>query len=158
MMSNDWITVKQIYAAGIAGGNATFAASPPSQREFFASRISGLSLVACATDDEVLGWTTGTRTSGREVYRGVIEHSVYVAPAASGRGVGAALLEELVEQARALGFWTLQASVFPENMSSLRLHEKLGIRQVGRRERIGFMTFGPHAGTWRDTVLVEKRL
>ena len=158
MTNDDWDVVEQIYAAGIGGGNATFATEPPSQREFFVTRSSGLSLVACETGGMILGWAAATPTSGREVYRGVVEHSVYVAPRAAGRGIGTNLLTALIEQARELGFWTLQASVFPENTSSLQLHEKVGFRQVGRRERIGFMTFGPHAGRWRDTVLIEKRL
>ncbi|WP_406688047.1 N-acetyltransferase family protein, partial [Rossellomorea vietnamensis] len=50
------------------------------------------------------------------------------------------------------GYWTLQAGIFPENMASIRLHEKHGFRIVGRRERIGKMD-----GVWRDTVLLERR-
>ncbi|MBR7539229.1 N-acetyltransferase, partial [Mycobacterium tuberculosis] len=55
------------------------------------------------------------------------------------------------------GIWTIQASVFAENEASLRLHERAGFRAVGRRERIARMSYGPLAGRWRDTVLIERR-
>ena len=95
--------------------------------------------------------------SARHVYRGVVEHSVYVDPAVHGRGVGTALLEALCAAADAAGCWTVQSSIFPENATSLLLHERHGFRRVGTRERIGLMTVGPFAGRWRDTVLVERR-
>jgi phosphinothricin acetyltransferase len=53
--------------------------------------------------------------------------------------------------------WTIQSSIFPENGASLRLHEVTGFRVVGRRERIARSGAGPHAGTWRDTLLIERR-
>jgi phosphinothricin acetyltransferase len=90
--------------------------------------------------------------SGRCVYAGVVEHSVYVHPAARGRGVGAALLDALVASTEAAGIWTIQAGVFPENSASLALHERAGFRQVGRRERLG-----RHHGRWRDVLLLERR-
>ena len=87
----------------------------------------------------------------------MIEHSVYVARAAQGRGVGGALLAAFLEAAEAAGYWTVQSSIFPENTASIALHERHGFRTVGRREAIGLMTYGPYAGQWRDTVLVEWR-
>lgn len=158
MTADHWPAVERIYAAGIAGGNATFAETPPSREDFFAAKIPGLGLVAVSDAGTVLGWAAATPTSSREVYRGVVEHSVYVDPSAAGRGVGLALLYALADRARELGMWTIQSSILAENAASLALHEKAGFRQVGRRERIGFMTYGLHAGTWRDTILMELRL
>jgi phosphinothricin acetyltransferase len=88
----------------------------------------------------------------------VVEHSLYVDPAAGGRGVGTFLMGALLDESRNRGIWTVQATVFPENASSLALHRKFGFREVGRRERIALMGHGPLAGTWRDTVLLELRL
>ena len=83
---------------------------------------------------------------------------MYVAADARGRGVGRSLLTALVREAEAAELWTLQASVFPaENHSSLALHALVGFRTVGVRERIGLMTYGPCAGRWRDTLLLERR-
>ena len=91
------------------------------------------------------------------MYRGVVEHSVYVSPDARGRGVGAELLQAFLDAADAAGIWTVQSSIFPENTASLALHDRAGFRRVGRRERIALMTYGPWAGQWRDTILVERR-
>jgi len=66
--------------------------------------------------------------------------------------MGLRLLGALVEESERNGIWTLQASIFPENVPSLRIHEHCGFRQVGMRERIGAMD-----GVWRDTVLMERR-
>jgi L-amino acid N-acyltransferase YncA len=86
------------------------------------------------------------------VYGGVAEVSVYIATEARGQGVGRQLLAALVAESEAQGLWTLQAGIFPENTASVRLHEALGFRQVGRRERISQL-----AGVWRDTLLLERR-
>ncbi len=61
------------------------------------------------------------------------------------------------ESTEADGIWTIQASVFPENQASLKLHLAYGYVIVGRRQRIARMTHGPFTGTWRDTILIEHR-
>ena len=104
------------------------------------------------------GWAVVSPTSSRPAYRGVVENSVYVSASARGRGIGAALLEALIESCEAAGVWTIQSGIFPENEASLALHRTHGFREVGRRERIAQMPYGPHAGQWRDVVFVERRL
>ena len=74
-----------------------------------------------------------------------------------GGGVGRALLDSFLEAMDTAGVWTVQSSIFPENHASLALHERAGFRRVGQRERIALMTYGPWAGKWRDTVLIERR-
>lgn len=153
----DWPAVRAIYADGIATGHATFEAEPPEWPAFDAGRLPAHRLVARAAGGEVLGWAAVSATSSRPVYAGVVEHSVYVAAAGRGRGVGRLLLDELIASTEAAGIWTLQSAVFPENTASLRLHEAAGFRVVGRRERVARMPYGPLAGRWRDTVLLERR-
>jgi phosphinothricin acetyltransferase len=155
----DWPAVYTIYAEGIATGHATFAlAPPPTWEQWCAGKVEGCSLVARAgPDGPVLGWAALSPTSNRAVYRGVGEVSLYVATAARGRGVGAALLRALVAASEAQGFWTLQAGIFPENDVSLHVHRGAGFRVVGRRERLGLMEGGPLAGCWRDVILMERR-
>ncbi|MBT0771571.1 N-acetyltransferase [Kineosporia sp. J2-2] len=102
--------------------------------------------------ERVLGWVAASAVSGRAAYRGVVEHSVYVAPHARGRGVAKSLLRELISSTEQAGIWTVQSGVFPENTASLALHEQLGFRRVGVRERIGRLH-----GVWRDVVLLERR-
>ena len=110
-------------------------------------------LVALEPGGDIVGWAALSPHSRRAAYAGVAEVSVYVADRARGRGVGRALLEALVESARGGGLWTLQAGIFPENEASLALHRSAGFREVGLRERIGRLD-----GTWRDVVLLERRL
>lgn len=158
MTPADWPAVGAVYRAGIATGHATFEAEPPPDWEAFAAgKRPGLMIVAVDGDDRVLGWAAAGPASMRAVYCGVVEHSVYVAPDAARRGVGSRLLGDLLDLADRSGVWTIQSSIFPENAASLRLHQHAGFRVVGRRERIGLMPFGPLAGQWRDTVLIERR-
>lgn len=157
MTGGDWPRVEQIFADGIAGGEATFEIATPSWAEFDAAKIPEPRLVAVDSAGDVIGWAAASRASTRAAYRGVIEHSVYVAPEHRGQGVGRALLSRFVTDADTAGFWMIQSSVFPENTASLRLHERYGFRVVGRRERIARSQLGPHAGQWRDTVVIERR-
>ncbi|GAA2585452.1 hypothetical protein GCM10009862_25580 [Microbacterium binotii] len=114
-------------------------------------------LVAVDAGGGITGWVAASAVSHREVYRGVVEHSVYVTTEVRGGGVGRALLSALLAAMDDAGVWTVQSSIFPENVASLAVHERAGFRRVGRRERIALMTYGPWAGRWRDTVLVERR-
>ncbi len=71
---------------------------------------------------------------------------------ARGRGVGRALLEELVRRADEAGIWTVQAHMFADNAASRALHEACGFRLVGIRDRLA-----RKHGVWRDTALLERR-
>ncbi|WP_197025343.1 GNAT family N-acetyltransferase [Nocardioides sp. HB32] len=156
MTREHWPEVERIYAEGIATGHATFEAEPPSWEQFDAGKLPGHRLVA-VEGGRVAGWAAASPVSDRCVYAGVAEHSVYVAAAAAGRGVGRRLLEALVESTEDAGIWTLQSGVFPENAVSLALHDSVGFRVVGTRERVALMSYGPLAGQWRDVVLIERR-
>jgi L-amino acid N-acyltransferase YncA len=151
MTAEDWPAVQAIYAEGIATGHATFEAAPPSWAEFDGGRHREHRFVA-VDDGRIVGWAALSPTSTRACYRGVAEHSVYVTESARGRGVGRALMEALVTSTDAGGIWTIQTSVFPENEASVALHERVGFRIVGRRERIAELN-----GVWRDTLLLERR-
>ena len=157
MKAPDADAVLAIYAEGVATGEATFRTEVPAWSEFSSAHLSAPRLVAVDVTDRVLGWAALSPVSSACAYGGVAELSVYVADGARGRGVGTGLLRGLVERAEEAGLWTLQAGIFPENAASLALHEAGGFRIVGRRERIGRMTHGPHAGQWRDVLLLERR-
>lgn len=157
MAASDGPAVLDIYAEGIATGNATFEAEPPDWDSFDHSRVRDARLVACNTDGRVVGWAAASRVSPRAVYRGVIEHSIYVAADAQRAGVGRHLLVAFIHTANAAGYWMIQSSIFPENVASLVLHKRAGFRTVGRREKIALMGYGHHQGQWRDTILIELR-
>lgn len=152
----DWAAVEAIYRQGINSGDATFESEPPTWEHFDAGKRRDLRLVALV-DDVIAGWAAASPVSSRAVYDGVVEHSVYVAEDQQGHGIGRQLVDALIERADRAGVWTIQSSIFPENTASLKLHEAVGFRTVGRRERIALMTTGPWAGQWRDTILIERR-
>jgi phosphinothricin acetyltransferase len=151
MTAGDWPDVAGIYAAGLASGVASFETGVPGWEEWDAAHLPAPRLVA--DEGGVTGWVAVSPVSSRACYRGVVEHSVYVAPAARGRGVGATLLEALLEAAPAHGIWTVQTAIIAANEPSLALHRRAGFRVVGRRERIA-----QRDGIWHDTVLLEVRL
>jgi L-amino acid N-acyltransferase YncA len=157
MTRDHWPAVRGIYAAGIATGHATFESAPPTWEQFDAAKMPDHRLVALDEAGAVVGWVAATPVSDRCVYAGVVEHSLYVHPAAQGQGVGRALLDALIRSTEAAGVWTIQSGIFPENAASLALHAGAGFRVVGTRERLGRMTYGPLAGQWRDVVLLERR-
>ena len=149
----DAAAVLAIYQEGLDTGLASFETQAPDWGRFDAGRLPEHRWVA--VDDAtglLLGWVAVTPYSGRAVYAGVVEHSVYVAAAAQGRGVGRLLLARLIDSATAAGIWTIQSTVFPENAASMRLHRSAGFRVVGTRERIA-----RRDGRWRDVVLLERR-
>lgn len=143
--------VKNIYEEGIRTGNATFQQDAPGWEEWNTGHLSHSRIVAMV-GDEIAGWAALTPVSGRCVYAGVGEVSIYVAAKFRRQKMGSALLEELIKQSESNHIWTLQAGIFPENKSSIRIHEANGFRTVGYREKIGQMN-----ETWRDTILMERR-
>ncbi|WP_230394412.1 GNAT family N-acetyltransferase [Plantactinospora alkalitolerans] len=144
--------VLAIYQSGLDGGNASFETVAPTWTAFDAGKLADHRLVAVDENGTVLGWVTVSAVSTRAVYAGVVEHSVYVHPAAQGHGVGAALLDALIASTEAAGIWTIQSGIFPENAASLTLHQRAGFRIIGVRERIG-----RHRDKWRDVILIERR-
>jgi L-amino acid N-acyltransferase YncA len=146
---DDWPQVAAIYRDGMRGGLATFETEVPSWEDWDAAHAIR---VVAELLDEVIGWAALGPVSSRWSYRGVAESSVYVARDHHGRGVGRALMKQLIDKSESAGIWTIQTSIFPENAASLKLHHSVGFRVVGVRERIG-----KRDGLWRDTVLLERR-
>jgi L-amino acid N-acyltransferase YncA len=145
--------VLSIYQAGIDEGNATFETRTPSWGEFLSSRPAGYRFVALdPLAPDVLGWVAATPVSDRCAYAGVVEHSVYVAPSARGRGVGRALLAQLIAATEAAGIWTIQSGGISRERRQPGAAPARRIPASGTRERIG-----RHHGRWRDVLLLERR-
>ena len=151
MAPADWEAVRQIYAEGIATGNATIETDPPAW-EIWDKRHLSICRYVARSGNDVLGWVALSPVSARCAYKGVTEVSVYVAARARGHRIGTALLTALIAGSEQQGIWTIQAGVFPENAASLALHKKLGFREIGVRERLGKLN-----GVWRNVVLLERR-
>lgn len=144
--------VLAIYQAGLDTGDASFETAAPRWAEFDRSRLPDHRFVALDQDGAVVGWIAATAVSPRPVYAGVVEHSVYIASAAQGRGVGVALLRTFIASTEAAGIWTIETKIFPENTASIAVHRKVGFTLVGVRRKLG-----RHRGRWRDVVQLERR-
>jgi L-amino acid N-acyltransferase YncA len=151
IQEQDYPDIARIYLSGIATGNATFQTDAPSWKDWDSSHLQSCR-IAAFEGNQMLGWAALTPVSSRCVYAGVAEVSVYVDESQRGKGVGKNLLNQLIKDSETAGLWTLQAGIFPENISSIKLHEQCGFRVIGYRERIGSMK-----GVWRDNMILERR-
>ena len=151
--SQDWEVIRDVYLEGLATGQATFETEAPCQEEWDRGHLPFGRIGAYPeSEGSLVGWAALSSVSKRKAYAGVAELSGYVTAAARGQGVGRALLQALILESERNGIWTLQASIFPENQASLKLHESLGFRTVGHRERVSTLN-----GRWRNTVILERR-
>lgn len=151
MTLESWDEVVRVYEAGIATGNATFQTEAPDWDSWDKAHRKDCRLTA-VVDNQVVGWAALSNVSGRCVFSGVAEVSLYVDTDYRGKGVGDKLLVSLIKESEANGIWTLSAGIFPENTASINLHQKHGFRIIGIQERLGQMK-----GRWRDVVLLQRR-
>lgn len=151
MLQEHWEQVKQIYESGIATGIATYETTAPSWEKWNNGHLAFARLVAL-DNNKVLGWAALSPVSSRCVYCGVAELSVYVADTYKGKGIGKLLLQNLITESENNGIWTLQAGIFTENIASVKLHESVGFRIIGHREKIGKLK-----DKWKDNYILERR-
>jgi phosphinothricin acetyltransferase len=152
MQQEDWEEVASIYKEGIDTKTATFQSDVPTYEAWDKSHLKSCRLVAL-DNDKIVGWTALTPYSSRCVYAGVAEVSVYVKGDYRGKQVGEKLLTALIAESEKEGIWTLQSGILEINKASIALHQKVGFRQVGFREKIA----KDHHGVWQNTVLMERR-
>lgn len=151
MRDSDWPKVAKIYQQGIETGNATFETKVPSWEEWDKDHLKTCRIVA-EENQNVVGWAVLSPDSGRCVFAGVAEVSVYISTDHFGKGIGSELLSRLIRESEQNDLWTIKSGIFPENKVSIHIHEKHGFRIVGIHEKIGKMD-----DRWRDVVLMERR-
>ena len=110
-------------------------------------------LVAVDEAEEVLGYASFGDYRPFDGYKHTVEHSVYVRNDQQGRGIGQALMEELIEQAQGLGKHVMVAGIEAGNEGSIRLHEKLGFERVGLLPQVG-----SKFGRWLDLAFLQLML
>ena len=152
----DAASIGAIYDEAAAGGLATFATGPhpaEERRAWLAARGTRAPVWAGVMDGEVVAWSALAPFSHREWYAGVAEYTVYVAARRQGHGVGSRMLEALVREAPAFGYWKLVGMILPENAAGLALARGMGFRVVGTHR-----AHGRREGRWRDVAIVELHL
>jgi L-amino acid N-acyltransferase YncA len=154
----DMCDVQHIYAHHVMHGLASFEEIAPGVDELRARRDSvlalGLPYLVAESEGAVVGYAYATLYRSRSAYRHSLEDSVYVREGFSGRGVGVALLSELIARC-AEGPYRQMIAVIGDsgNAASIGLHRKLGFREVGTLEAVGFKF-----GRWVDSVLMQRAL
>lgn len=143
--------IAEIYQQGIDTGFATFETSVPSWEIWNESKLPHSRFLAME-NNVTLGWIALSKISSRCVYEGVAELSVYVSANHRKKGVGKFLLENLIKDSENHGIWTLQSGMFTENEATIALHQSLGFRIIGYREKIGKLN-----GVWKDNLIMERR-
>ena len=103
--------------------------------------------------DTVLGFGVYSQFRGGIGYARSMEHSIYLAPEAQGRGLGRDLLSALEDHARARGVHAMMAGISGENMGSVTFHEKVGYTRLARIPEVGFKF-----GRYLDLILLQKIL
>lgn len=152
MTEEDWSEVVEIYFQGMQSNLATYEYECPDYQTWDRAHLKECRLVA-ELDYQVVAWAALLPYSPRKCFSGVAELSIYVDNDCKRQGIGEKLLNELVAQAEAKGFWSLQSVIFEENIPSIKLHEKCGFRRIGTRERLARDRYGQ----WRTVVLMEHR-
>lgn len=151
LKKKDYPEVRRIYSAGLDTGIASFETKVPKWKKWDKKFLKPCRFVAIK-DNKIIGWCALSPVSKRKVYRGVAENTIYMDAAFRRQGLGRRLLEHLIVASEAKGFWTLQASIFPENQSSINLHLNCGFKKVGQRERIA-----QRDSKWYNNILMERR-
>lgn len=152
----DAAIIGAIYDEAIGGGSATFATGPHTAEErrgWLAGRAATAPVFVGEDAGTVIAWAALAPFSHRAWYSGVAEYTVYVLSATRGRGVGRALLDHLVIEGPAFGYWKLVGMIFPENTPGLALAASAGFRTVGR-----LTAHGRLSEQWRDVMLLERHL
>ena len=154
----DLPAIQAIYAHHVRTGLASFEELPPDLAEMARRRAElsgrGMPHLVAEADGRVLGYAYAGPYRTRIAYRFTVEDSVYVAPDATGRGLGRLLLARLIADCEALGARQMVAVIGDSgNLGSIRLHAQAGFRQAGTLRSVGFKL-----GRWVDSVLMQRPL
>ncbi len=150
----DQRAVLDIYNDAVPHSTATFDLEPRTweeQQRWREEHQSPYHVFVATIDEIVAGWGSLSRFREKPGYRFTVEDSVYVHKNFRGRGIGAALLDGLIEAARDGGFHTIMALIDGDNAVSVRLHERFGFRHVGTFREVGF-----NFGRWLDVVHMQR--
>ena len=161
----DLAGIREIYAHHVLHGLASFEETPPDlgevTRRFEATLARGLPYLAAevqvagpGAEPALQGYAYAGPYRARPAYRYSVENSLYVAPGIEGRGIGRALLEELIRRCTALGFRQMIAVIGDSgHLPSIKFHESLGFTRAGCLRSVGFKF-----GRWVDSVILQRSL
>ncbi|MDO9433001.1 MAG: N-acetyltransferase family protein [Phenylobacterium sp.] len=155
---DDVAALTAIYGHHVLNGLGTFEEVPPSAEDMAARRLAiierGLPYLVAEDAGQVLGFAYAGPFRPRAAYRYTVEDSVYVAPGATGRGVGRAVLSAVIEACEVFGIRQVVAVIGDsDNAGSIGLHTALGFEPAGVGKALGWKH-----GRWVDIVWMQKAL
>ena len=151
--------IRAIYNHYVLNSTVTFDEAPLSHQAMRAklNRVQQAGypwIVAVSERGEILGYANVAAYRDKAAYRFTVEDSIYLGPAATGKGVGRALLGELIARSKAAGLKEIVAVIADRGAeASIALHEALGFTEVGRMGRVGFKF-----DRWLGTVTLQRSL
>jgi L-amino acid N-acyltransferase YncA len=154
----DLPAITAIYEHAVRFGTATFELEPPDlaemTRRYQGLMDEGFPYLVAADGDTVLGYAYAGSYRARPAYRFAVENSVYLDPAAQGRGVGTRLMQALIEESEERGYRLMVAVIGDSaNLASIGVHRRTGFEMVGTLQNVGLKF-----GRWLDTVLMQRPL
>lgn len=149
--------ITRIYSHYVTETTVTFDTDAPRETamgEKFGHMLElGHPLLVGEEGGAVIGYAYASMYRPRAAYRFTCEDSIYLAPEATGRGIGGRMLTALIEESRAFGFKQMIAVITSEGANSIRLHEKHGFAHIGRHPRLGYKF-----DRWLDVVHMQRAL
>ena len=151
--------IREIYNHYVANSTVTFDETPMTLRELrskfaHAEKAKLPFIVAVSPNGQVLGYAYVFPWKAKAAYRFTVENSIYLGPAATGKGLGKALMAELIDRSKTAGLKEMVAVIADKGAeASIRLHEQFGFKEIGHMGRVGFKF-----GRWLGTVLMQKSL
>lgn len=154
----DTPAITAIYAHWVTHGLASFEVEPPDLTEMARRRdavlAAGFPYLVAEAPEGLLGYAYASAYRARPAYRFTAENSVYVAPGAGRRGIGLALMEEVIAQCTGAGFRQMVAVIGDSgNAASIALHKRAGFTTAGLLKAAGWKH-----GRWVDSVLMQRPL
>lgn len=151
--TSDATAIAEIYNHYVRTSTATFDTEEKSVEDrvgWLAEHAGPYPVLVAEKDGVVVAWGALSRWGTRCAYRHTVEISVYVAPGATAGGVGPALAEELLGEARRLGHHAVVSQIVGENEPSLKMAMRMGFEHVGTLKQVG-----RKFDRWLDVVLME---
>lgn len=151
--------VREIYNHYVRNSTVTFDERPQTLAQMrskfrHTQKLGHPFLVAVSPSGQVLGYATVAPWKQKAAYRRTVENSIYLRAASTGKGLGTALMAELLARSKAAGIKEVIAVIADRGAeASIAMHEGFGFREVGRMGRVGFKF-----GRWLGTVLMQKSL
>ena len=155
----DMPAVREIYNYYVANSTVTFDEDAMTLKEWkakfaYLDKLGMPFLVAASPSGQLLGYALVAPWKQKRAYRFTVENSIYLGPAAAGKGLGRALLAELIDRSKAAGLKEIIAVIADQGAeASIALHEKFGFQEIGRMGRVGYKF-----DRWLGTVLLQKSL